>query len=202
MVRRLIAGDEDAFRNLLAAHHTKARCGNPSGCSASRPPSRRPPMSRPSCCAASRAARATDPAQPGVLRLPRPLTLSALGPVSRNTRKSSCRRDHCCMSPRETQGPRGVDTTRRNIANGDGSEGQAGSSPLQWSERLCSGKLPACHFLVPGEFVIGSERVPPSASMGPPNQAERFFAREAPRALRRAPSTRRPGRSLRSGLHL
>ncbi len=39
------------------------------------------------------------------------------------------------------------------------SAGQAGSSPLQWTERLCSGKLPACHSLFQSRFVIGSERV-------------------------------------------
>jgi len=45
------------------------------------------------------------------------------------------------------------------------SERQAGSSPLQWIERLCSGKLPACHSFIPGKFVILSER---SESKNPP----------------------------------
>ena len=56
-------------------------------------------------------------------------------------------------------------TQRRDIASGDGAEWQAGSLPLQRAERLCSGKLPACHSFIPGKFVILSER---SESKNPP----------------------------------
>ena len=52
----------------------------------------------------------------------------------------------------------GIDRTRCDVANRDVFDGQAGSSPLQLAERLCSGKLPACHYRLQGEFVVGSER--------------------------------------------
>jgi len=37
------------------------------------------------------------------------------------------------------------------------SVGQAGSPPLQRTERHCSGKLPACHYCVSGGYVIGTQ---------------------------------------------
>jgi len=66
-------------------------------------------------------------------------------------------------------GSRGPTERGMTFAILNGSEGQAGSSPLQWAERLCSGKLPACHSLIPGEFVIGSGAASEAAeSKGPP----------------------------------
>ena len=80
----------------------------------------------------------------------------------------------------------GVDRTRRSVANDDDSEGQAGSSPLQWAERLCSGKLPACHYPVPGRFVILSER---SESKNPPRFGAKLSSERRYRPLG-GPSTR------------
>jgi len=100
-------------------------------------------------------------------------------------------------------GPARVDRTRSDIASGDGAEWQAGSLPLQRAERLCSGKLPACHSLVPGEYVIGNERVRlprPNPGTKPERVSRRVpslschLERVSPRTSRKVPR-RRAGRS-------